>query len=218
MKYDLSQSISQRSSREKDEENQRIQKIADELTRRCQLYEAESGIGQSHVTSLETEARITETFAKEYGLWIPMSEVFDLGTPGPSGNENDLYVSNDTIFKVNNLLNSGSIVHFLEKVVLHNTIFPETFYYLIGFAGYEGRSVMPVLKQDLIKDAIPATPVEIDTYMSALGFCKDHPDGRFHNDAYVVWDILPRNVLRDKEGDIYVVDAEIKTLSHKFIS
>jgi hypothetical protein len=27
--------------------------------------------------------------------------VFDLGTPGPSGNENDTYVAKDTIFKVN---------------------------------------------------------------------------------------------------------------------
>jgi hypothetical protein len=38
-----------------------------------------------------------------------MDNVFDLGDPGPSGNENDTYVAKDTIFKVNNLLNSGSI-------------------------------------------------------------------------------------------------------------
>ena len=42
-------------------------------------------------------------FAKEHGLWIPIDSVFDLGTPGPSGNENDTYVSNDIIYKVNNL-------------------------------------------------------------------------------------------------------------------
>ncbi len=29
---------------------------------------------------------------------------------------------------------------------------------------------------------------------------------------YEVWDILPRNVLIDSEGDIYVIDAEIKKL------
>jgi hypothetical protein len=30
-----------------------------------------------------------------------MDDIFDLGIPGPSGNENDTYVSNDIIYKVN---------------------------------------------------------------------------------------------------------------------
>ena len=37
-------------------------------------------------------------------------------------------------------------------------------------------------------------------------------EGRFSNDTYEVWDVLPRNVLVDDEGDIFVVDAEIKSL------
>ncbi|MBR6893708.1 MAG: hypothetical protein IKN15_10845 [Bacteroidaceae bacterium] len=45
-----------------------------------------------------------------------MSDVFELGVPGPSGNENDTYVSNDIIYKVNNLLNSGSILRLLARV------------------------------------------------------------------------------------------------------
>jgi hypothetical protein len=31
---------------------------------------------------------------------------------------------------------------------------------------------------------------------------------------YEVWDLVPRNVLKDKDGDIYVVDAEIKILNN----
>ena len=211
MKYDLSQSISQRSDGEKVAENQRIQKVADELARRCQLHEKKSGTGKSYVGGQSLEEYIAEIYAKQNGLWIPMDEIFGCGVPGPSGNENDTYVQEDTIFKVNNLLNSGSIVRLLEKVVHHNYIFPETFYCFMGFTGYDGRSVMPVLRQDLIKNAKPATPVEIDTYMSAIGFIKDSPDGRYHNDSFIVWDILPRNVLKDSDGDIYVVDAEIKS-------
>lgn len=53
MKYDLSQSISQRSIGEKDAENQRIAKIADELRRRSQVYEAESGTGKEHVSHFD---------------------------------------------------------------------------------------------------------------------------------------------------------------------
>lgn len=52
----------------------------------------------------------------------------------------------------------------------------------------------------------------IDTYMAALGFEKGTDVGRFKNKEYETWDILPRNVLVDADGDIYVVDAEIKRL------
>ena len=30
------------------------------------------------------------------------------------------------------------------------------------------------------------------------------------NTDYEVWDLVPRNVLKDNDGDIYVIDAEIK--------
>jgi len=52
----------------------------------------------------------------------------------------------------------------------------------------------------------------IDTYMAALGFQKVENEGRFSNGQYVVWDVIPRNVLVDREGDLFVVDAEIKQL------
>jgi len=52
----------------------------------------------------------------------------------------------------------------------------------------------------------------IDTYMAALGFEKTTQEGRFSNGAYEVWDLVPRNVLVDEDGDIFVVDAEIKQI------
>ena len=210
MNDDLFQSVPQGSIGTQDAENRRIEAIADELRRRCELYEAQCGDGQSHVTPFEAEQRVAELFAKENGLWIPMDQVFDLGTPGPSGNENDTYVSNDVIFKVNNLLNSGSILRLFDKVRMHNEIFPDTFYQLHAFTGFDGRSIMPILRQDLVKDAEPTPQIAIDTYMAAIGFNREDIVGRYSNAAYIIWDLLPRNVLRDRDGDIFVVDAEIK--------
>ena len=37
-------------------------------------------------------------------------------------------------------------------------------------------------------------------------------EGRYTNGTYLVWDVVPRNVLVDADGDMYVVDAEIKGL------
>ena len=141
-----------------------------------------------------------------------MMDIFNLGVPGPSGNENDTYVGEKVIYKVNNLLNSGSIVALLHKVLMHNAIFPDTAYAFYGFAGFDGRTVQPVIVQPRIANAHPATKIMIETYMAALGFEKTNEDGRFKNKMYEVWDLVPRNVLVDDEGDIFVIDAEIKLL------
>ena len=212
MSNDISQSVSQGSYGAYDEENRRIQEVSDELRRCCQLYEAQLRDGKNDLNRLEAELRAAEQYAKENGIWVPMHEVFDLGVPGPSGNENDTYVSNDIIYKVNNLLNSGSILRLLDKVMCHNTLFPNTYYVLYGFTGFEGRSIMPILQQHLVKNAQPATCIEIDTYMAALGFLKKNNEGRYANSDYEVWDMVPRNILKDNGGDMYVIDAEIKRL------
>jgi len=209
MDYDISQSVSQRGSGEETAENRRIHEVTDELHRRCQLYEAQLRDGQDNVSRFEVEERVAEQYAKENGMWIPMSDIFDLGVPGPSGNENDTYVSNDIIYKVNNLLNTGSILRLLDRVMWHNNLFYDTAYTLYGFTGFDGRTIMPVLQQKLVKDAVPATVVEIETYMAAIGFTKQNDKGRFANEEYAVWDLVPRNVLRDKDGDVFIIDAEI---------
>lgn len=71
---------------------------------------------------------------------------------------------------------------------------------------------MPILRQRLVKNARPATQVMIDTYMAALGFTKTDREGHFTNGTYEAWDLLPRNVLVDKDGDLYVVDAELRKM------
>ena len=212
MNNDVSKSVSQGGYGAYDEENRRIREISDELQRLCSLHEAQFRDGKADGSRFEIEQRQAECLAKSMGMWVPMDKVFSEWTPGPSGNENDTYVSDDTVYKVNNLLNSGSICKLLEKVLLHNAVFPNTYYCLYGFTGYEGRSIWPVLKQKRIREAQPATQIMIDTYMSALGFVKQNEMGRYSNGTYVVWDIVPRNVLVDVDGDMFVVDAEIKMI------
>ena len=156
MNDDIFESVSQGSNGAYDEENRRIQEVSNELQRLC-----------ANGTRFEIEQRAAEQFAKDAGIWIPMDDVFDLGSPGPSGNENDTYVSESTIYKVNNLLNSGGICKLLDKILLHNLIFPNTAYRLHGFTGYDGRTIMPVLEQERICEAKPATQIMIDTYVGS---------------------------------------------------
>ena len=210
MKYDLSQPVSQRGCGEETPQNRRIRQVADELCRCCELYEAQLRDVEKDVNHLDIEQRVAEQYAKENGLWLSIDKVFELGAPGPSGNENDTYVKDDTIYKVNNLLNCGSILRLFDRMLWHNELFYDTAYSFYAFTGFDDRTVMPVFMQRLVKDAQPATPIEIETYMAALGFTKKNNEGRFANGTYEVWDLVPRNVLKDKDGDVYVVDAEIK--------
>lgn len=129
-----------------DAENCRVEENTDEFYRLCELYEAQRGDSQQDVSRFEAEQRAIEVFAKEHGLWLPIERVFDLGVPGPSGNENDTCVADDSIYKVNNLLNCGSILKLLDKVRMHNILFPETYYRFHAFTGFDGRTVMPVLR------------------------------------------------------------------------
>ena len=50
--------------------------------------------------------------------------------------------------------------------------------------------------------------------MSSSDFAheKTATEGRYSNNTYEVWDLVPRNVLVDVEGDIFVVDAEIRNI------
>lgn len=213
MDYDIPESIPQGSDGAQEAENRRIAEIADELSRLCRIHEAQLGVGKVDVNTHEIEQRAAEQMAKSKGFWIPMMDIFRLGVPGPSGHENDTYVAEQGVYKVNNLLNNnGSIVALLRKILLHNAIFSDTAYSFHAFAGFDGRTVQPVLFQPRVANAHPASQIMIDTYMAALGFEKTLEEGRFTNGVYEAWDLLPRNVLVDEEGDIFVVDAEIKQL------
>ena len=103
MSNDISEPVPQGSDGAQDAENSRIAAITDELERLCTVHEAQLGDSQADVSRFEVEQRAAEQMAKANGYWIPMMDVFDLGVPGPSRNENDTYVAEKVIYKVNNL-------------------------------------------------------------------------------------------------------------------
>lgn len=195
----------------------RIEVFADELRRRSEENQRNA---QSNSTTLSERCIIdidnstAENLAKEKNLWIDISEVVNLGTPAPSGVENEVYLNKkgNLVYKVNNLMTSRCVSDFLQRILLHNSIFPQTGYELYGFTGFGNGNIYPILKQSYIFDSVYATPVEIDTYMSALDFDKVD-EATFTNGEIIISDLYPRNVLKDKDGDLFVVDAEFRKTS-----
>lgn len=85
-------------------------------------------------------------------------------------------------------------------------MFPQTTYVLVGFTGYKGRTVYPLLAQRYIENARPASPDEIQAYMLSLGFLQKD-DWTYQNADVEISDLKPKNVLVDVDGDLYVIDA-----------
>ena len=209
---EILQSIPQRERGTEAQKDRRMEE-AERAIRRSQssgTNETQFGGSQSALSRQEIEARAAEEYAKENGLWIPMDKVFDLGTPGPSGNENDTYISNEGyVYKVNNLMNSKGILPLFDRIKLHNQIFPSSRYEFVGFTGFDGRSIYPIFRQAYIHESTNATPEEIEEYMNTLGFSKIN-EHKYTNGDITISDLRPRNVLKDTDGDLYVVDAEFQ--------
>lgn len=165
---------------------------------------------------LAFEKKIVFDYAKAHQLWI--ADLYTLGVPTQAGGyENTLAidVNNNIVYKSNNLFNAGhSILVLLEQVKLHNALFPETRYELVGFTGIDKGPQHPpyvevILKQDFVKDANQATPEEIQNHMLSLGFQKIG-EAKYMNEDFIVQDLYPRNVLKDHNGTIYVVDDIVR--------
>lgn len=159
-------------------------------------------------------------YAKENNLWI--EDIYSLGNPtGLRGHENTLVVDdiNNVIYKSNNLSNAQFLIsRFINQITAHNQLFPETKYELIGFTGIDnGHKRAPyievVLRQGLVKEAIQASPQEIADFMQSLGFTL-LSESKFSNNEFTVSDLYPRNVLKDKNDIMYVVD-DIVHRNHK---
>ena len=212
---EVSQRISQNNNGTQASQNGRMEEAAIRLRSSSETFLRDSGKSQPELS--ESEVKEAESYAKENGLWIPFDDVFNLGNPGKGGNENETYFSPEgNVYKVNNLMNSGDIASLLERLLLHNQIFPETAYELVGFTGFEGRSVYPIVRQRAINNPTEAIPEEIEAYMTSLGFTKIS-ETEYANNEVIVSDLHPRNVLKDSDGDIYVVDAEFKRTKSSLI-
>ncbi len=198
------------------EKNCPIEVFADKLRRRSSEDQSNAQGDSSKLSPrqlIDVNNRAAEALAKEMGLWLDFSDVCNLGTPAPSGMENEVYLNNEgnLVYKVNNLMLSHSVGEFLNRLMLHNAYFPQTRYDLYGFTGFGRGSIYPIIVQDYIEDVTYATPEDIDLYMSKLGF-HQVGEARYSDDTIEIFDLRPRNVLKDQDGDIYVVDADFRVI------
>ena len=207
----ISEPVPQGEHRAEAPQDSGMEEAAVELRKRVEAAARDaqaSGRTLSERQQQELEQRAAESYAKEKGLWIPMSDTF-AWQPMPSGNENNVYLNTNDghVYKVNNLMGSKGILPLFERIRLHNQLFPESKYDFVGFTGFDNGSVYPVFRQEYVHEATFSTPEEIDSYMQSLGFHQTG-EAEYSNNDITISDLRPRNVLKDSDGDLYVIDAD----------
>ena len=203
---EISERIPQEDNAGKDRSDQRMAEIASRLENGLTKAEKAGTVSQR-----DGESRIALEYALENGLWI--ENIYSLGDPFSTGHEstNAVNAESGIVYKSNNLINTGSISNLFKQIRAHNEYFPDTAYELIGFTGIKNDEssrppfVEVVFSQPLIDDSEPATPKEIEIFMSSIGFSKIG-EASYSNGEHIISDLHPRNVLKDQAGRFYIVD------------
>lgn len=159
-----------------------------------------------------------ELFAKSNGLWI--EDASALGVFSDRGSENEVYMDSrkDTVYKLNDFRYSDdNLTPFFERILAHNTLFPDCSYTLVGFASNSEGKTCAVLSQPFIRADREATIEERAGALVMMGFYPQMDGEYFSNSEYDIFDALPNNVLHGIDGQIYFIDTIIYRSSPKNI-
>lgn len=182
---------------------------AADIARRCvsTATEVEQAEGITRKQKLELEI-----FAKENQLFWDLSPS-EFGVYLAQGGENEVYLGENggVVIKFNNFEYSGDdLCNFFERIKIHNMLFPEVTYQVVGFGKNSRKEFCAILLQPFICAKREATEKEIINYMESLGFETGDYGDSFENENYIVFDAVPNNVLIGVDNRIYPFDTQIK--------
>lgn len=138
---------------------------------------------------------------------------------GQGGSENQLVFQDGKVYKRNYNAKlgqampnyGGDLQAFKDHIDLHNNLFPSAKITLEGFSNTSDGPA-PVTSQPEIKGK-PASAREIRNYMQERDFVPSG-GGKFTNQdtGISISDLTGRNVLKDSNGDLHVIDPQIKRI------
>ena len=147
-------------------------------------------------------------WAIAHHCWV--EDVDTLGTFSDRGSENEVYASYDStlVYKLNDFRYSDdNLTPFFERMKVHNSLFPDCAYTLLGFAENRDGQVCALLSQPFIVSEREATQQDIDDELERIGFHKEMD--YFTNGDYDIFDAVPNNVLMGSDGHLYFIDTII---------
>ena len=164
----------------------------------------------------EKKKELLKKWAIATGNWhTDVSNFSDGKEPIGSGTDSDVYLSKDgkSVIKVSKGKPYGKRFRpDVDNVALFNTVFPGSRYTIEGYGEIDGKFVR-FLKQPFVdfSDSTPLTEGERVAYMEKLGFKPINKENTaFSNGEIVASDLQKSNVVRDRNGNVRVIDADMK--------
>lgn len=140
--------------------------------------------------------------------WIASRDV--LGTFSDRGSENEVYMdsTNELVFKLNDFRYADdNLDSFFERMAIHNNLFADCAYTLIGFAENQSGKICAVISQPFIRADREASIEEIAGALALMGFIPQQDGEYFTNGVVDIFDALPNNVLHGIDGNLYFIDT-----------
>ena len=190
---------------------------------------SESAVPADERTRPEAKRRIEEKkkellkgWAIATGNWhTDVKDFTNANEPLGSGKDSDVYVSKDgkSVIKVSKGKESARKFRpDMDNVALFNTVFPASKYEIIGYGEIDGKFVR-FLRQPIV-DFTDSTPLSVEervAYMERLGFRPMNDEKTaFTNGEIVASDIQGNNIVKDRDGNIRVIDADMRFHTKEF--
>ncbi|MGN1210646.1 MAG: hypothetical protein ACI4TM_03095, partial [Candidatus Cryptobacteroides sp.] len=164
----------------------------------------------------EKKKELLKGWAIATGNWhTSVSDFTDNTEPIGKGKDSVVYSSSDgkSVIKASFGKNEGKkFSPDIDAVTLFNFVFPNSRYEILGYGEIDGKFVK-FLKQPAVEFAdVPDVSVqERVEYMRKLGFEPINKEKTaFSNGELVVADVQKGNIVKDANGNIRVIDADVK--------
>lgn len=164
----------------------------------------------------ERKKELLRQWAQATGNWhTDLSAFTDDTEPIGSGTDSDVYSSKDGRYVIKASKGKPSGKRFrpdIDNIPLFNSIFTDSPYEILGYGEIDGKFVR-ILRQPAVDFATsePLTVAERVDFMEQLGFRPiNEARTAFSNGEIIVADLQKSNVVKDANGEIRVIDADVK--------
>lgn len=161
----------------------------------------------------ETQASVIEKWARTVGCWTDnVDKEYEklFGTQLAEGGEAHVYDNGSTIIKRIGLDYYILPSLLLDRISLHNTLFPSTKMGVLGFGRTTEGEFQVLVQQNFIFGS-QLTDTEIRTFTESMGFKLINPrNWTYATPSIYLSDMHDENVLLSPQGNIFVIDCDVR--------
>ena len=161
----------------------------------------------------KAQETIIECWARKVGCWYDDAEkqlTAELGEQIAEGGEAHVFKLGCNLIKAIGLDYYIQPILALDRISLHNAFFPETKMIVVGFGRFSDGRFQIIVEQPHIQGS-QMSDTDISEFAQKLGFKLINPKNwTYATPEIYLSDLHDENVIRSKEGNIFVVDCDIR--------